>query len=340
MSPVGLPSTLLHVRYVADGEGRDPGPLELLKDAYGDPLGLAALASILIGLAVVAVVLPRLKTWDAWRLALTATMEDYRPFLPWILRLSAGIALVAAGVTRTWFVPHLDHGSRVVAILFLATGFGILVGVLVRPLALLAIALWGFAFAFLGTDLLYAAETVAALVALTALSAGSPSVDDIMARTMQGAPGPLSRLARLSRFLGPERDADLSDAYQDWMPFVLRVGLGVSLLAAGLGEKLLSPAAAFWTVDHYGLAFGPVTPALWVASAGFVEALIGLLLLVGLGTRPIAVAAFLVLTVTLFALPDDPVAAHVPLWGVASAVIVLGPGGWSLDARARRAAAS
>jgi hypothetical protein len=38
-----------------------------------------------------------------------------------------------------------------------------------------------------------------------------------------------------------------------------------------------------------------------------------------------------VLTIALFALPDDPVIAHVGLFGLSSALVVLGGGRWSLD---------
>ena len=40
---------------------------------------------------------------------------------------------------------------------------------------------------------------------------------------------------------------------------------------------------------------------------------------------------FTVLTLALFALPDDPVIAHVCLFGLCSVLVVLGAGRWSLD---------
>jgi len=53
--------------------------------------------------------------------------------------------------------------------------------------------------------------------------------------------------------------------------------------------------------------------------------LTGLLVFLG------AAVAFLVFTATLFGLPDDPVLAHVTLFGIASAVFTLGSGPLALD---------
>jgi hypothetical protein len=41
--------------------------------------------------------------------------------------------------------------------------------------------------------------------------------------------------------------------------------------------------------------------------------------------------AFVLFTLTLFGLPDDPVLAHVSLFGIASAVFIMGAGPWSFD---------
>ena len=74
-----------------------------------------------------------------------------------------------------------------------------------------------------------------------------------------------------------------------------------------------------------------------------VEGALGLAILAGLFTRPAAMLAFAVLTLTLFGLPDDPVVAHVGLFGLSSVLVCLGGGRWSLDDRvglSRPAAAS
>jgi uncharacterized membrane protein YphA (DoxX/SURF4 family) len=86
-------------------------------------------------------------------------------------------------------------------------------------------------------------------------------------------------------------------------------------------------------VDKYALTtIVPVSPMLWVFGAGLVEAVVGLALLAGAFTRGTAAVAFGMLTLTLFGLPDDPVVAHVSLFGLCSALLVTGAGRYSLDA--------
>ena len=50
-------------------------------------------------------------------------------------------------------------------------------------------------------------------------------------------------------------------------------------------------------------------------------------------TRATAAVGFLMLTMTLFGLADDPVLAHVTLFGMTSALFVTGAGPWSFDER-------
>jgi uncharacterized membrane protein YphA (DoxX/SURF4 family) len=59
----------------------------------------------------------------------------------------------------------------------------------------------------------------------------------------------------------------------------------------------------------------------------------GLPLVVGLVTRADAMVALVLFTLTLFGFPDDPVLAHVSLFGLASALIITGSGPLALDRR-------
>lgn len=322
-----------HVRYVSnETAGPDMSTGTLFKTAVAGPIGIALPILILVALIVYILLLPRLRKWGAFRVTLHAALSDYLVYVPWILRLSAGIALMGSGLAAYMFVPHLEIAPRgVIALAFTAAGFMILVGVAVRLAALLALVLWGFTFATGGFDAFMASEVVAALVALTALSAGRPSVDDLLSRVLPAAPKSVRPASRLRHILGPEADHDVSQAFVTWAPVVLRVGLGLSLLYAGFAEKLLDPGPAIATAIKYDLAVGPVTPELWVVTVALIEIVLGLGLIIGSAVRPLSALAFIVLTLTLFALPDDPVVAHVPLWGIASAVFILGCGPWSVD---------
>jgi uncharacterized membrane protein YphA (DoxX/SURF4 family) len=85
-------------------------------------------------------------------------------------------------------------------------------------------------------------------------------------------------------------------------------------------------------VEKYDLtAVVPVSEGLWVVGAGLTELALGLALAVGLFTRAGALLALGMFTLTLFGLADDPVLAHVTLFGLASALVITGSGPLSLD---------
>jgi len=108
--------------------------------------------------------------------------------------------------------------------------------------------------------------------------------------------------------------------------------MGVAFVYLGLIEKLGSSDRALQVVTKYDLtAVVPVDPGMWVLGAGLMEIVVGLALVVGLLTRASAATAFVLFTLTLFGLPDDPVLAHVTLFGMASAIFTLGAGPFSLD---------
>lgn len=330
MAGAPLPAAmLLHVRYVTDpGDGPALGPGDLLRAAWTDPWGLAAAVGVLLGLAAFVWWTGR-PGWAGFRAALDDALALDHVLVPWVLRLSAGIALVGAGLQGHWFLPHLDLAPRgAVALLFLALGFALLVGLAVRVAALFGLALYALALLLHGPDLLMAAEVAAALALLLVGAASRPSLDEYLAHAFPAAPPPWRRLARLGRVLGPSRRP-----VPPWAPVALRTGLGLSFLAAGVLEKFLDPGPAVHTAQRYGLAVGPASPEVVVATAGLLEALLGLLLVAGVAPRALSALAFVVLTVTLFALPDDPVLGHVALWGVASAVFLLGRHGSVTDAR-------
>lgn len=67
--------------------------------------------------------------------------------------------------------------------------------------------------------------------------------------------------------------------------------------------------------------------------AGLTELTVVVLLVLGSITRTTAAVGFLMLTITLFGLADDPVLAHVTLFGMTTALFVIGAGPWSLDER-------
>lgn len=117
-----------------------------------------------------------------------------------------------------------------------------------------------------------------------------------------------------------------------YVPTILRVGMGITFVYLGLIEKLADPGRALLVVEKYDLtSVVPVDPGLWVVGAGVTEIAVGLALIAGFFTRGAAALSFVLFTATLFGLPDDPVLAHVALFGMASAVFTLGSGPLSFD---------
>ena len=150
---------------------------------------------------------------------------------------------------------------------------------------------------------------------------GRPSVDDLLRAAFPRGPGARAATENLA-----------AGRYDDVVPLLVRLGLGGAFAASGVIDKLLIHEQALAAVEKYGLtSVVPVSAEMWVVGAFLVETALGVAILLGVLTRFGAVVGFVVLTQALFALPDDPVIAHVGLFGLSSMLVILGGGRWSLD---------
>lgn len=307
-----------HVDYVTDSEA-SADPVGFLLDALAQPGSL-----LLIGAGLV-VVVAVLLGWARWRpmeearLRLIERAEGYAEYIPWIVRLSVGLVLIGSGLSRVLFMPTIEAGG-LVALLLTASGFLLLLGLAVRPAAIVALG------AYLVTlvanpELVMMLDVAGALSAVFLLGPGRPSLDDLLRAAFPRGPG--ARAANENLGAGH---------YDDLLPLVVRIGLGGAFVASGIIDKLLIHDQALAAVDRYGLtSVVPASPELWVAGAFLIETALGLAIILGAFTRASAVVGFAVLTLALFALPDDPVIAHVALFGLSSLLVITGGGRWSLD---------
>ena len=310
---------LRHVRYVTEEGSGDP--VAFLVGVLGRPetwlavgLGLIAFA------AVTAFVVARQPLAGNWT-RFTDRAWSYRSSVPWMLRLSAGLVLIGAGLTGRVFAPDVTMPGWPTVLLTLV-GFLLLLGFAVRPAAVVGLGMFAVGLV-VAPHLVEIADVAGALAAILFLGPGTPSLDDLLRAAFPGAPG--GGVATRPR---DER------VYEDVVPLLVRLGLGGAFLASGIVDKVMVPERALQTVEKYDLtALVPVSAELWVVGAAGVESALGLAILVGLFTRPAAMLGFAVLTLTLFGLPDDPVVAHVGLFGLSSVLVVLGGGRWSLDRR-------
>ena len=309
---------IAHVDYVTDPSG-SPDPIRFLLDALSQPGSVLVLG---IGLVVAVLVLLAWGRWRPLEVARTRFIEhvaEYREYLPWIVRLSVGLVLIGSGLSRVRFLPTMD-ADGLFALLLTATGFLLLLGLAVRPAALIALGAYVVTFV-VNPELVMMLDVAGALAAATILGPGRPSLDDLLRAAFPRGPGARAANVNLA-----------SSRYDDIVPLAVRLGLGGAFAASGVVDKLFIYDQALAAVDRYQLtAVVPVAAELWVLGAILIETALGVAIIFGVLTRFSAVVGFAVLTLALFALPDDPVIAHVGLFGLSSVLVILGAGRWSVD---------
>ena len=307
-----------HVDYVTEPESSSD-PIGFLLDTLAQP------GSLLILIAGGLVVVAALAAWARWRPLEPARRrfiertDTYHEYLPWIIRLSVGLVLIGSGLSRALLLPNLE-ADALPALVLMATGFLLLLGLAVRPAALVALVLY-LVNLVLHPEAVMMLDVAGGLAVAAILGLGRPSVDDLLRAAFPRGPGAKAATQNLA-----------AGRYDDVVPLLVRLGLGGAFAASGIVDKLLIHEQALAAVEKYGLtSVVPVSAEMWVVGAFLVETALGLAILFGVLTRFCAVLAFAVLTQTLFALPDDPVIAHVGLFGLSSVLVILGGGRWSLD---------
>jgi len=296
-------SALAHVGYVVTKE-------EMNMNRGGDGLFLLSVFSepknaILMLVTIALVVIFAVFTADSkiiknYATKVRAKLKSYEELLPWIARLSLGIALLGAGLSGNLISPILPT-IPAVSLIEIYVGFFLLAGFLV--VLMLAISLGLFAIALISN--LYIVgnfDFVALVLAILALGSARPGVDDIFG------------ISLLHRFGLPRK----------WLMITLRTGISVAMMFLALYEKLLNPHLSELVVTNYHLTnYVHVSPAMWIFGAGIVEFLIGAALFIGYRTRIVSAIAFLVVCTTFFFFKES-VYAHVTLFGILSMLFILG----------------
>lgn len=330
---VGLALTTLvgrasaHVDYVTDPPTATRDAVEFAVEVLTESANLALVGGGTVGVVALLTALFFLRPTVPDLDALRAALASYREYVPWMLRLSLGLPLVGAGFAGYLFSPAVPAEARVLQV---GLGFLLLFGLATRAVAAAGLLTYLAAFA-LNPGLVLAVEYVPGFVAIVFLGGGRPSADHMLSE-VAGTPG--TYYGRVDPIGGvAARFAKRVAPYERYVATVLRVGVGLAFAYLGLVEKLANPSRAVLVVTKYDLtSVVPVDPGLWVLGAGLTEIGVGLLLVVGYYTRGAAAVAFTMLVMTLFGLPDDPVLAHITLFGMISAIFTLGSGPLSLDA--------
>ena len=319
-----------HVKYVTPG-GDSIAAMDFLVEALSDPFNLLVLGvsagSLVVALALYLRFQPVTRDIESLREALV----EYHDLLPWLLRLSIGLPLVGAGFSGYFFSPVFRPAASTFVRLFgITVGFLLLFGLATRAVAALGLSAYLIGLVS-NPSLLLAFEYLPGFIAIVLLGGGRPSADHVIAKMAADERTSYSRIDPFYRAVALPFESWVKP-YVQFVPTVTRVGLGLAFIYLGLTQKLLSPGTALAVVAKYHLTeVVPVAPELWVLGAGLVEMLVGVMLIAGAFTRLFSGVAILLFTTTLFGLPDDPVLAHISLFGLVSALIITGAGPFAFD---------
>lgn len=299
-----------HVRYIAnDAEVAEFGGTDW--GSFLAPLFDPVNEGLIIGTIIICIVtywiLMRSKAFHKWSHHMVKVGESYTPYIPWIARLSLGIALIGAGFSEVLLSPVLPVVG-LLATVQVVLGFFLLAGFLVGPSAVAVLILFAIA---ISRDIYMvgAFDALALMLSLLILDDRRPGVDDIV-----GIPD-FTKVKKLKKYL----------------PTIMRLGVGIAMVYLAVVEKVLNPHLSEFVVRVTELTgVIPVSEGMWVFSAGAIEFALGVLLILGLLTRVVAVVALVVLAGSFFYFGEE-VWSHVTLFGSISAIFILGGGKWSLD---------
>jgi uncharacterized membrane protein YphA (DoxX/SURF4 family) len=253
----------------------------------------------------------------AWRMV---AMRVHRPELPllsplsrlvpWVPRLLAihlGVALLALAATGAFITPSNDHlhgaGGHALLLVEAVLGVWLVTGYQVRAAAAVVLGL-GPALAFVaGPTALGECANLAAVAAF--LVVVPPGTD------AHGAARPSTEELRRALLL-------------------LRLGVGTALIVLAFTEKLTNPAMAVDTLEHFpsldvfGLVGIHVSPETFVAIAGATELLFGLLVISGAFPQVAVLVAMVPFNATLLLFGQTEMVGHLPVYGVFLALLVYG----------------
>jgi uncharacterized membrane protein YphA (DoxX/SURF4 family) len=228
-----------------------------------------------------------------------------------VFSMVAGAFLLIAGTHYYLFSPNLsvESGAPMVFVtLQVLIGISFLIGAFARVSALLLGLLWVCAIPFVGVEA--SLENVWVLsTALFILIMGN----DYFA---------LMKFPTLAHLVQPYRSYALP---------LLRLGTGATLLILGFSEKILRPEFGLHFLEQYHWNFMHLlgfnySDYLFTISAGAVEALFGLIFILGIMTRLNALALAVFFTIPLFLLGPIELSGHLPHLAAVAVLLFFGGG--------------
>ena len=271
---------------------------------FFSPLPLALTAAV-----VLVAVLWRLValTVDRPELPFLAPLGRLVPWIPRLLGIHLGVALLALAATGAFLTPANDdlHGAGGTALLLVEAALGVWLvsGINVRPAAGFVLALGPALALVAGPTALGECANLAAVAAFLLVVPPGPDA--------HGAAHPSKAQLRLALLL-------------------LRLGVGTALIVLAFTEKLTNPAMAidtlerFPALDVFSLVGVQVSPETFVAIAGAVELLFGLLVISGAFPQVAVLVAMVPFNATLVLFGQAEMVGHLPVYGVFLALLAYG----------------
>ncbi len=226
-----------------------------------------------------------------------------------------GAFLLIAGTHDYLFSPNITPAEVPFAfiVIQLAIGLAFLVGIFTRISAIALGLLWGTLFFF--TSWVTALEDIWVLTSAVFILIMGNDYFSIWS----------------SSFL-----KNTFAKFQEYALSILRIGVGLTLMTLGFSEKIFHPELGLsFLAQHQwnfmSLAGLPFSDYLFVLSAGSVEALFGLVFLLGIVTRLNALVVAVVFSTPLFILGPIELAGHMPHFAAVILLLLFGGGKhWSI----------
>jgi len=290
-----------HVRYIADDatvetlKGLD---FSYLFEALKNPTNLTILGISIALIIFLVLLIPKVGFIAKKLRKIDSHASNYKDLVPWMARLSLGIGLIGAGTAGYLINPVVaDTAYSQVQIV---VGFMLMSGFLSFLTPFIVIFLFGIAF-LQDWYLVGALDVLVLAIILIITDSRKPGFDDVL-----GIP-----------------DIKIK-AWKKYLPTITRIGAGAGLLFLAVYEKLLNPRLSGFVVEATNLHdVIPVSTQMWVLSAGAVEALLGILLIIGFRVRLVSVVTFVVLALSFFYFKED-VTSHITLFGIMSILFIYG----------------
>lgn len=271
----------------------------VLKEPFHHASNVWLMFGFLVLVFLLAWAFSRSTSLKKWSKTIAHKAASYYDLIPWMMRLSLGIALIGAGVSG-WLISPALPGLPAFSFIEIFTGFMMMAGFMTGIAPILAIIIFIAAisksFYMLGS-LDFLAMSLAILIG----DSRRPGLDDLF-----GIPD-----IKFQKLRG-------------YIPVILRLGIGFSLVFLAVYEKFFNPDLAAFVVNITHLTnVIHVSPEMWVVSTGLIELTLGLLLVFGLWTRLVAAITFFVLSLSFFYFGES-VISHITLFGILSVLFVTG----------------